>query len=111
GGIPAHVHAGDPHATGCWHQRRREDGDGGRLAGAVGAEEGEELASADAEADAIDGVVRRSPVPFDEALYLNHIRRVTHSRGPEQTPACSARRRLAPAAPSTRLPRRGRRTA
>ena len=66
---PHHVVAGDPGNAPAGMQERAQDGDRGRLAGAVGPEEPEQLTRLDRERDAVDG--REVPEPLDEAVDLD----------------------------------------
>ena len=54
-GMRDHVDAGDAHLAGGGQRTRGADADSGRFAGAVGAEQAEDLALVDGEVDAIDG--------------------------------------------------------
>jgi hypothetical protein len=62
-------------------QRRGQDRDRRRLAGAVRTQQGEELAGAHVEADAVDGVALRFLVSLDEAVNVNHAGVGTGERG------------------------------
>src|SRR5207253_11402735 len=68
GAGPQDVVARDPSDAPAGVQERAQDGDRGRLAGAVGPEEPEQLTRLDRERDAVDG--REVPEPLDEAVDL-----------------------------------------
>src|SRR5579859_2120523 len=60
------------YSAGGGGQGRGQDGTGGCLASPVWAEQGEELARPNHEADPVDGIARRLPLPFDTMLDLQH---------------------------------------
>jgi hypothetical protein len=53
-GLPSDVMAGDAHVTAVGGDQRREDLDGGGLAGTVGAEQREDRALGDSQIDAVE---------------------------------------------------------
>jgi hypothetical protein len=69
--VAVQVVAGDPDGPGGLRQRRRQDRDRRRLAGAVRPEEGKELARPDVERDAVDGRVVGLLVALDQAVDLD----------------------------------------
>ena len=64
----------DERDAGCGRERGGEDRDRGRLARAVRAEEGEELAFTHGEADAVDGVELRAAVALHEVGHDDRAR-------------------------------------
>ena len=72
GGVVNRVGAADPDRAGGRGERRRQDRDGGRLAGPVGPQQAEELAWLHLEGDSVDGVAIRLPVALDEVFDLDH---------------------------------------
>src|SRR5713226_1669855 len=65
------VVAGDAHTPGRRRQRRGEDGDGRRLAGAVGPEQREEFAWLDREGNSVDRVDLAFSIALDEVTDLD----------------------------------------
>jgi len=70
-GLGDHVESVDQGAAIGRRERRREDRQRRRLAGAVRAEQREELAGADVEGDAVDRVPIRLPIALDEVLDMD----------------------------------------
>jgi hypothetical protein len=66
-----HVEAGDDGLAGCGRHVPRQDPHRRGLAGAIGPEESQDLASLHAEADVVHGGYRA--VPFAEVLNLDHV--------------------------------------
>src|SRR5262249_544784 len=65
-GVPGHVMAHDLDAAGVRQEQPREKLEGRRLAGRVGAQEGDELTRVGGETDAVDGADR--PVGLDHLI-------------------------------------------
>ena len=89
----------DQHRPAGRHDPGRGHPDGGRLAGAVGAEQAEQLALADCQIDPVDRVGLPGPPVLDEPLDLDD--RLPHGR-----PTYAARSRFAPPGPRRRRRRR-----
>ena len=98
GGPLPDVDAVDPSAAGGGAQQRGEHADGGGLAGAVRAEEAEDLPALDGEVDAVDGA-DGGKVPHEP---LGPDRRLRRSRHPSSLPRTSRRGRTDPSYGSAR---------
>src|SRR5487761_2751084 len=110
GWVSGDIYACDTHAASGGREDGGEDGDRRGFARSIGAEQREEAAS-------LHRILLRSPIALDQPLDCNHIHSVTLAplgrstafirRAPAvaQTPAYSAGRQIAGAAPSIQRPR------
>jgi hypothetical protein len=70
-GLGGKVVAGDAHVPASGGEGGRQDRDDRRLAGAIRAKQGEELAGLDSKRNAIDGVLSRATVALRQLLDFN----------------------------------------